>query len=149
MVRRRKADPKLEAARDILLRPFLECVGPIENPYSNQDKLHLAFGEGHREIHKRKVLGSVKVTGLWWKELERKLGSYTLKKGWNCYVREDFRESTVDIEAQVNVWVGGKKSPVKNVWMTATLTQEQYAEIDIFLGPREELCSTKLHKEGK
>jgi hypothetical protein len=146
--RKRKLCPKLEMARQILIEPFLECYGTWDQPFTDVDRIYMAFGESHREIWKRKVTQSIRIEGLWWVKNEKILTSYRIKggRGEHIYVREDFREHTVDIEAQVNFNTDWKTNTIKNEWVCCTLTEEQYAKLEPFLEERKEPCRIKSHR---
>lgn len=140
----------LEEIRNILLLPYegMEYCGMYW--MDNCDKLHFAFGEGQREVWKRKVNAMcVRLTGYWWTDGgEKVLTTKTIKggQGRHVYVREDFRENTVDLDVQVNVKTNWRKNRVKNHWLAVTLTEEQYKVLEPHLGPREEPCKIIKHK---
>lgn len=135
--------------RDILLTPYIGVNGPVYEPFDNCDRLHMAFAEGYREVWKRKVNKRLPLTGIWWKDgLSPCFTTLTIKggRGEHLFVREDFREATVDVEALVDVKTNWKKNKVKPKWLTCTLTQEEYNKIEPFLGEREEPCRILKHK---
>ena len=109
------------------------------------DKLHLFFSPSERKFYRRRILGAVQVTGLWWVRdnvdshfkvhKTRKLMHRVTKYGsfW-LYVRDDERDDFVDVEAKVY-------TPTSSEFQTVTISREEYARLDSVLGPCEAVCS--------
>lgn len=138
----------IDTIRAFILLPFQEVE------ISHDAKLCLAFGYPQRVIAKRLVLKPIKLQGHWWDDdgESKVVVNRTLRSKLFCFVREDERESTVDIEARCDVfkWDPKKRRGKASAeWFTFTISKEEYKKLDEVLGPIEDVCITKFHKEDE
>lgn len=107
------------------------------------EQCDLAFRPDLRRIIRRKVLKPFVVPGVYWLTSTQKVQGVrrTAKPGSYVFIRQDLREGGLyDMEvAQRSV----------GEYCVFTLTTEEYGTLGQWLGPEEELCGTKSHKEGE
>lgn len=138
---------------DILLEPYDETGMEL---LSNEAKLYFSFRPDAFPIFKRRILGKLKITGLWWihenEFVNWKWQGYhgTIKDGkllatrslipnTFCYIRTG--GDRIDIEAQTATTKCSSKGKTGAVeWVTCSINETEYKRIDTLLGPVDNGC---------
>lgn len=159
---RRGDDLRIYEILQLLLRPF----GVEDGEMDTVQKLEIAFGYPAVQIYRRRVYAKFKITGLWWVEdefkwawqghggavtksgecLDRILTTHSVSANTYCYIREGGDHIDLEVRSGIAKWDAVKKRrhSSRRVWLTCSVTPDEYKKLDTYLGPKEDGC---LHED--
>lgn len=168
----RADDIRLKEIMDALVRAFND---PDLAWMSLDMKLLGTFQPERIPIFRRKIIKSMPVTGMWWmsetqwtrflwhghkgnviktdQDPDRVYARKTFDKGW-CYVRDMGEYLDIEAVSRTTKWDPTatpqqrkrRKKRYSVEWMTVSVTREEYARLEQYLGPANDVCHR--HNQG-
>lgn len=158
----------LARLRDLLTTVISPFNSPDMDFLAVEDKLMYAIRPNEYPIYRRKLLKSVKVTGLWWmqesqwtrfmwkgqgkliksgQDPDRCYTTHSFNNLGYCYIRENDDHYDLEAMSRTAKWDVDKQKDLKTTaceWLTVSISKEEYTRLQEFLGPVDECCKHTL-----